>query len=532
VAYAEKRGNLWRARWRSPSGTLESQSGFEKRDDAENYARDQEAYIRNETYSDPRAGLITVTDWVNQWYPSLDLELTTLSNYRYQIEVHILPAFGSRALASLTGEEISGWEMQIARSGYSRRTAGDARSTLATILSDAIPRHIKVNPAERRRGKGRKGLRRIARRERAEKAWATPLQVLLIAERCAMLSGRDTDFVMIVTLAYAGMRWSEAIGFLPEGICGDYVDINWKLYELNGRFYKGRPKDGSMRQADLPPALMQLVVAHMSNRPTVECNCQSPEPPWCPGTEYVFLGPDHGHFRRSNYSERFFRPAADGWYLPRGGKRPRLGAPVLVTDCNVFPGRPVPPWPAVIPGEAFAPPTGRGVLRLVSDEHTGRCGICGRAWPRRIGGSLIAHAGRDGRCPGSGQAPAEDLTVASWLPVLRGVTPHGFRHGLQTWMDEDGIPDVLKTERMGHEMPGMHGVYGHVSEAMRADLRVVLQERWEGSLRDRSRLSPRSAVPTLDAILAALRPSPAGRRSQLTPRIGHRSRSDRARGRP
>ena len=36
-------------------------------------------------------------------------------------------------------------------------------------------------------------------------------------------------------------------------------------------------------------------------------------------------------------------------------------------------------------------------------------------------------------------------------------------------MDEDGIPEVLKTERMGHEMPGMHGVYGRVSPAMRGD---------------------------------------------------------------
>jgi hypothetical protein len=84
-------------------------------------------------------------------------------------------------------------------------------------------------------------------------------------------------------------------------------------------------------------------------------------------------------------------------------------------------------------------------------------------------------------------------------------------------MDEDGIPDVLKTERMGHEMPGMHGVYGvygHVSAAMRADLRAALQERWENSLRDRSRLSPRSAVPTLDALLAAQRSAPAGLSSQ------------------
>jgi hypothetical protein len=72
-------------------------------------------------------------------------------------------------------------------------------------------------------------------------------------------------------------------------------------------------------------------------------------------------------------------------------------------------------------------------------------------------------------------------------------------------MDEDGIPEVLKTERMGHEMPGMHGVYGHVSPAMRANLKAALQARWESSLRERAQLSARSMVPTLDAFLAVYR---------------------------
>jgi hypothetical protein len=56
VAYAEKRGNLWRARWRSPDGTLESKPGFTSRKAAENYGRDQEAAIRANTYIPGRAG--------------------------------------------------------------------------------------------------------------------------------------------------------------------------------------------------------------------------------------------------------------------------------------------------------------------------------------------------------------------------------------------------------------------------------------------------------------------------------------------
>jgi integrase len=502
MAYAEKRGNLWRARWRAPDGTLPSKPGFRTRKAAEDYGRDQEAAIRNNTYVDPRAGQITLTEWVNHWYPALDLEPTTLNNYRYLIEVLILPVFGRRELASLSREEIATWEAQLIRDGYSRRTARDARSMMITVLGDAVPRYIQVNPAERVRGKGRKGLRRIARRERAAKAWATPLQALLVAERCSALSGRDADFVMVVYTAYTGSRWSEVIGLLPECVHREDVDIDWKLYELNGKFYQGPPKDGSMRPADLPPFLSQLLSGHLAAMGSLKCSCHSQEPPWCQGAEYVFLGPGQGHFRRSNYSERFFRPAADGWYPARKGESPRPAAPVLVTDCDTFPGRPVPPWPPAVPGVQFTPPIGRGLIRLVSDQRTGRCAACGRAWPRRMDGMLIAHARREGmRCIGSGQRPAEDLPVASWLPVLHGLTPHGLRHGLQTWMDEDGIPEVLKAERMGHEMPGMHGVYSHVSPAMRANLMVALQERWESSLRERALICPRSIVSVLDRLL-------------------------------
>ena len=307
--------SLARSRW-----NLDSKPGFRTRKAAEDYGRDQEAAIRNHTYVDPRAGQITLTEWVNQWYPALDLELTTLSNYRYLIEVHILPVFGHRSLASLDTEEIATWEMQLVRNGYSRRTAGDARSMLITVLGDAIPRYLQVNPAERKRGKGRKGLRRIARREKAEKVWATPLQALLVAERCSALSGQDTDFVMILTVAYTGTRWSEVIGLPPECVHINKMDIDWKLYELDGKFYKGAPKDGSMRPADLPPFLSQLLSDHLASAGHLTCNCRNEKQPWCPGTEYVFLGPGQGHFRRSNYSERFFRPAADGWYPGRKGE--------------------------------------------------------------------------------------------------------------------------------------------------------------------------------------------------------------------
>ena len=42
--------------------------------------------------------------------------------------------------------------------------------------------------------------------------------------------------------------------------------------------------------------------------------------------------------------------------------------------------------------------------------------------------------------------------MASWLPVLQGVTPHGLRHGLQTSLDA-GVPLRDVQEAASHADP-------------------------------------------------------------------------------
>ncbi len=113
------------------------------------------------------------------------------------------------------------------------------------------------------------------------------------------------------------------------------------------------------------------------------------------------------------------------------------------------------------------------------------------------------------------------MPVASWLPLRTGLTPYGLRHGHQTWMDDMGVRYVLQSERMGHEVPGMRGVYSHITPAMRAGLRAGLQELWERSLHERSRLAQRSPVAVLDGLLALYRDPQSKIGSRIAPRIGH-----------
>jgi hypothetical protein len=100
------------------------------------------------------------------------------------------------------------------------------------------------------------------------------------------------------------------------------------------------------------------------------------------------------------------------------------------------------------------------------------------------------------------------MPLACWLPVKDGLTPHGLRHSHKTWMAEDNIPEILAEQRLGHEVPGMRGLYAHVSQRMREDLKAALQARWEESLRERAGIDPRSPVPLLDTLLAPFREEP------------------------
>jgi hypothetical protein len=174
-------------------------------------------------------------------------------------------------------------------------------------------------------------------------------------------------------------------------------------------------------------------------------SCHLPEyrEPWCPGGEYVFLGQRNAHHRRSNYATRIVRPAADGWYPKGEGRYGRPAAPVMVDSSAPWPGMPLSSWPPAVPGEPYAPPVGRGIPRLACKDGSGRCPACTHTIQLRQDGTLIPYKVGPERCTGSESPSAEPVSLASCLPLRPGLTPHGLRHGHQTWLDDLGVRYVL-----------------------------------------------------------------------------------------
>jgi hypothetical protein len=70
---------------------------------------------------------------------------------------------------------------------------------------------------------------------------------------------------------------------------------------------------------------------------------------------------------------------------------------------------------------------------------------------------------------------------------------------------------VLKSERLGHEEPGMRGVYGHVSQSMREELKAAQEARWQKSLHQRRTDNTTLSGPTAgQAAYRGVRPAVGG----------------------
>lgn len=523
MGWPEKHGKGYRARWRDPAGEIQSMSGFPTKQAAKTYANDQEAAVRAGRYVDPRAGQMFVNDWIDTWYSSLDLELSTMDQYRYFLETCVRPFFVNRTLASLTAEDINTWERDLAKVyGYFPSTARGARARLHAALEAAVPSKIGRNPATRPKAKGKRADRRIARVLERRRVSATPLEILLIAERAGMLAGQAA-FIRTVFHAWLGARWSEGEGFTPDCYRGSQIDIDQKLYELNGRFYAGYPKDGSIRTVDVPPFLEQLLDRHLKDEPPRRCKCdENTEKPYCNGSDYVFLGPEGGHTRRSSWSRRVMRPAADGIHPSQ-----RRGVPARPVLASLSAGWPGVPLPKVMPGPdgVYEVPAFRGFLP--------RGARASEVNSRSTRADLVAYAITQGAQPRDvegvrreelldryvrGAYVDPEAPVMAWLPVFKGFVPHESRNSQETWMSEDGIPVVMRDDRSGHSGSGhVRERYEDPTDAMREKLVAALQQRWELALAQRAAMErtwqlgagePGSSLPLLDELLQPYREAP------------------------
>jgi hypothetical protein len=108
------------------------------------------------------------------------------------------------------------------------------------------------------------------------------------------------------------------IGLERDLVLPGEIHVEWQLRELNGRFHRIPPKDDSYRSplwepslpVDLPAFLAKMINSRIQEHPHQPCACVSQHGG---SGRYVFLGPDGGHYRLSNYASPPPIPARLRW---------------------------------------------------------------------------------------------------------------------------------------------------------------------------------------------------------------------------
>lgn len=498
MGYPEKRGDYYRGRYKiGPGryGTVTDDQGrtirFERKRDAKQAADAAEVAVRASTHID-RSAIPTLGDFVQAWWDEQELAESTMQNYASHIQGHILPHFGETLLSEITPEAVSAWAREQRALLYAPSSVQTYRSLLHLILEDARKRHpgaLPANPAEQHRNRGRRAGR--GRSRGPEKTVTDPLGALLVAERAALMTGRDDEFVQVVTETYTGMRTGEVTGLDRRYVRQASIRVEQQLYELDsGVLVQGPPKDDSYRDIDLPPWLRSLLSEQAARTQAPPCACHQMRTVF----RSASLTPGLEVTRADIAAAAGVGPAT----VSRARFRPDLVAPatrervlVAMDELGVIDApageQLVPHWSRDDYRRTVSTPAASGWYPDSGPRNRARpvCVVAGEQWP----GTVVR-----------GRHSATQAT-ACWAPIAAGLTPHGLRHTHSSWLEDIGTPKVLIDERMGHLDSSVSARYKHVLPPMRARMLAGLTELWESSLTARADLDPRSPVPVLDRLL-------------------------------
>jgi integrase len=112
--------------------------------------------------------------------------------------------------------------------------------------------------------------------------------------------------VLVLTLAYGGMRWGEAVA-LRRSRCDllhSKLEIRESLGEVNGQLHFGPTKTYAARTVLLPAFLREAIAQHLEEQVGEESDA------------LVFTAPNGGPLRNSTWHSRFWTPAVWAAGLP------------------------------------------------------------------------------------------------------------------------------------------------------------------------------------------------------------------------
>lgn len=278
----------WQVRYVDPSGKERAKS-FLRKSDAERFLVSVETDKLRGDWVDPRLAKTSFEEWTGRWWGATShLKTYTRDGYESLLRVHVFPRSAQSSLGSIQAVDIREWLADLDRSGLSVSRIRQAYFLLAQILRSAVESgYLAKNPCV--------GVK-LPRMQVPEMRFVTAEQVEALVSAI-----REPYGVLVNTLAYAGLRWGEAVA-LRRGRCEllrSRLHVVESLSETSEGLLFGATKTYQRRTVVVAGFLRDQLAEHLVTSVGAADDA------------LVFTSPSGEPLRRGNFSRRVWKPALE-----------------------------------------------------------------------------------------------------------------------------------------------------------------------------------------------------------------------------
>lgn len=260
---------------------------FMAKADASAWLSTTESDIRRGAWVDPAHGRVSFAAWSEQYLEgALHKRLTTLTRDRDVVRVHLLRPLGGLELSDITPSHV-----QSVVAGMAKRLAPATVRTNYGVLRAILNAAVDVGYLLRSPCRGIK----LPVQQRSEVRFLSPDELMKVADAV------PAEYrALVLVSGVLGLRWSEIAGLRVGRLDLDAqrLAVLETLAEVEGKLSFADVKTRSGRRTlSVPDFLAAILRDHLTLR-----GCPGPD-------ELVFVAPDGGPLRSTNFRNRVWYPA-------------------------------------------------------------------------------------------------------------------------------------------------------------------------------------------------------------------------------